>query len=121
MYRDTAGKFEQEQCNVCCEEFEGEALVRELPECGHVFHSECIKMWCERQRGAGFPCPLCKVEIAVIGVGGALYENAMSAEASGRHLIVGLPNPGGEEERETDRGNRSVNGEYFGVPVSTQV
>ncbi|KDD76012.1 hypothetical protein H632_c397p1 [Helicosporidium sp. ATCC 50920] len=49
---------EQEQCSVCCCEFEPAEEVVALP-CAHVFHAECIQEWLLRSKR----CPLCHVEV----------------------------------------------------------
>ncbi|KAF8642630.1 hypothetical protein HU200_067311 [Digitaria exilis] len=48
-----------EQCSVCLEDFEAGEMVRRLPECGHMFHVECIDMWLESHR----TCPVCRCNL----------------------------------------------------------
>ena len=44
-------------CIICMEKFEENELVKQLL-CGHVFHSDCIDKWLEKEK----KCPFCKAE-----------------------------------------------------------
>ena len=61
MYREArkqgqaAGK-EAECCAVCLERYGDSDVVRVLPDCGHLFHRECVDPWL-RQRPT---CPVCR-------------------------------------------------------------
>lgn len=46
-----------EACSICLAEFESEDLVSQPPKCSHVFHTDCIDKWVERNN---FTCPLCR-------------------------------------------------------------
>uniref|UniRef100_A0A0D9WVP1 RING-type domain-containing protein n=1 Tax=Leersia perrieri TaxID=77586 RepID=A0A0D9WVP1_9ORYZ len=43
-------------CPVCLENYGDGEVVRTLPDCGHVFHRECVDPWL-RQRPT---CPVCR-------------------------------------------------------------
>jgi E3 ubiquitin-protein ligase ATL41 len=45
-------------CVVCLSELADSDKVRELPNCGHVFHVECVDAWLH----ARTTCPLCRAE-----------------------------------------------------------
>jgi E3 ubiquitin-protein ligase ATL41 len=45
-------------CAVCLSEFADGEKVRELPNCGHAFHVECVDAWLR----ARTTCPLCRAE-----------------------------------------------------------
>jgi hypothetical protein len=54
-------------CSICYEEYEVGETVRYLPECGHIYHIECIDQWCltrpsnnNNQSITQVTCPLCK-------------------------------------------------------------
>lgn len=53
---DAIEEFETEgSCAICTDEIvKGKRLA-----CSHVFHSSCLKMWCERE----VSCPICRAEI----------------------------------------------------------
>jgi Ring finger domain len=48
-------------CSVCLEPFGEGEIVRELPRCRHLFHTECIDMWLYSHT----TCPMCR---SIIGV-----------------------------------------------------
>lgn len=41
---------------MCLSEFDGHDLLRLLPTCNHVFHTECIDAWL----GSHVTCPVCR-------------------------------------------------------------
>ncbi|KAF9593540.1 hypothetical protein IFM89_024129 [Coptis chinensis] len=43
-------------CSVCLSEFEEKETVKLIPNCGHVYHSECIDKWFVSH----VSCPLCR-------------------------------------------------------------
>jgi hypothetical protein len=53
--RQAAGE-EAACCAVCLERYGDSDLIRVLPDCGHLFHRECIDPWL-RQRPT---CPVCR-------------------------------------------------------------
>ncbi|WCJ22752.1 RING/U-box superfamily protein [Euphorbia peplus] len=46
-----------ESCAVCLYEFEGEAEIRWLKNCKHIFHRGCLDRWMDHDRNT---CPLCR-------------------------------------------------------------
>ena len=45
-------EVENQMCAICTEDFDkGKKLG-----CGHIFHTDCLKMWCERES----TCPICR-------------------------------------------------------------
>ncbi|KAK9715943.1 hypothetical protein RND81_06G200300 [Saponaria officinalis] len=50
------GPSTQNSCTVCLGEYKGSEMVRELGECGHVFHVECVDSWLRLNP----TCPLCR-------------------------------------------------------------
>ncbi|CAM8946427.1 unnamed protein product [Rhodiola kirilowii] len=46
------------ECSVCLSLLEEEEMVRQLPNCKHAFHVECIDKWLEFNTS----CPLCRAE-----------------------------------------------------------
>ena len=49
---------EKRKCCICLEDYKNDDEVLTLP-CIHIFHSNCIKSWAERQNN----CPICKYEL----------------------------------------------------------
>ncbi|KAI3997729.1 hypothetical protein MKX01_011804 [Papaver californicum] len=46
-------------CAVCIGEYEDEDVLRLLPKCRHVFHSECIDKWFDSHS----TCPVCRSDL----------------------------------------------------------
>ena len=49
------------ECTICFEEFLPGQMVKDVPSCFHIFHSECLDMWLLQK----FNCPNCNLEIKV--------------------------------------------------------
>ncbi|KAJ6937597.1 hypothetical protein NC652_012039 [Populus alba x Populus x berolinensis] len=47
-------------CSICLVELEKEDMVSQLSRCMHVFHTDCIDKWIQRDH---FTCPLCRTSI----------------------------------------------------------
>lgn len=54
------GRQLPESCAVCLYEFEGDAEVRRLSNCRHVFHRCCLDRWVEHDQRT---CPLCRAPV----------------------------------------------------------
>ncbi|RAL42343.1 hypothetical protein DM860_012126 [Cuscuta australis] len=54
-----ARRFGGEECCICLGVFEEKEVVRVMPECMHVFHSQCIVRWLTARSN----CPLCRSTI----------------------------------------------------------
>lgn len=52
------GQYNDQQCQVCLEEFKSGDDIRTLP-CLHIYHKKCIDQWLVRNR----TCPICKEAI----------------------------------------------------------
>ncbi|CAI0458007.1 unnamed protein product [Linum tenue] len=60
------------ECAVCLNEFVEEEKLRRIPNCGHVFHIDCIDVWLQSNAN----CPLCRTSITsstAAGVGLLLF------------------------------------------------
>ena len=55
-------KENQESCVICVEDFMPNTLVREVPQCKHIFHEDCLMKWVETKLAAP-DCPYCRTEI----------------------------------------------------------
>ncbi|KHN45034.1 RING finger protein 24-like [Glycine soja] len=54
----------EETCAVCLSQLSVEDEVRELMNCYHVFHRECIERWLEHEHENHIPtCPLCRAPL----------------------------------------------------------
>lgn len=54
----------EDQCAVCLNAMEAKQLTRELRNCSHVFHKQCLDAWIDN---SNVTCPLCRADL--------LYEN----------------------------------------------
>jgi hypothetical protein len=52
-----------ESCSICITDFTIGEMVRLLPQCGHAFHSECVRKWLVDQKSAY--CPLCQARVLI--------------------------------------------------------
>lgn len=48
------------ECAVCLNEFQDGEKLRSIPNCGHVFHIDCIDIWLQNNAN----CPLCRTSIS---------------------------------------------------------
>ena len=46
------------KCSICLLEFKSSELIKELPECSHYYHADCILRWL----GQTNTCPICRHE-----------------------------------------------------------
>lgn len=56
----TGGAEDHDSCTICLEDFEHLEVLLRVP-CGHLFHTECIKVWLENDRS----CPNCRHPVTV--------------------------------------------------------
>ena len=57
-------KFAQDSCVICFDEFKENTMLREIPDCSHIFHGSCLQTWWEQQpRGNDIACPLCNCTV----------------------------------------------------------
>lgn len=54
--RDFGGERSICECVVCLNEFHEDEKLRVIPNCGHVFHIDCIDIWLQNN----VSCPLCR-------------------------------------------------------------
>uniref|UniRef100_A0A6M2EJX3 RING-type E3 ubiquitin transferase n=1 Tax=Populus davidiana TaxID=266767 RepID=A0A6M2EJX3_9ROSI len=43
-------------CSICLQDYKDSDLLRLLPECGHLFHAQCIDLWLKLHP----TCPICR-------------------------------------------------------------
>ncbi|KAF8091348.1 hypothetical protein N665_0447s0008 [Sinapis alba] len=44
------------QCHICLGDFEGNHMLRQLPDCNHLFHLKCVDTWLRQNP----TCPVCR-------------------------------------------------------------
>jgi len=48
---------ENSQCPICLVEYAASEVLRQLPICGHIFHTSCVDSWLQKQP----TCPVCRI------------------------------------------------------------
>ncbi|KAG8045673.1 hypothetical protein GUJ93_ZPchr0008g12422 [Zizania palustris] len=75
-------------CAVCLSELADGDKVRRLPNCGHVFHVECVDAWLRSRT----TCPLCRAEAEVPNAqsssAAATPATASSSQGAGATTVV---------------------------------
>ncbi|KAM0874325.1 hypothetical protein ACQ4PT_037487 [Festuca glaucescens] len=72
-------------CAVCLSEFADGEKVRELPNCGHMFHVECVDAWLRTRT----TCPLCRTEAELPQTQGNGKAEAASSSATEPPVLFG--------------------------------
>lgn len=62
-YRKESGAAARAECAVCLAELADGDEARELPNCGHLFHLQCVDAWLRTRT----TCPLCRAGAEVPG------------------------------------------------------
>jgi hypothetical protein len=57
-------EYLQEECSICCSEYEKEDNIRQLLICNHIYHKECINDWIYSYDNR--TCPLCRKKVDLI-------------------------------------------------------
>ncbi|CAN0853256.1 E3 ubiquitin-protein ligase ATL41 [Linum grandiflorum] len=81
-YKVAAGDSQPIGCSVCLEPVVEDSTVKELPNCKHLFHVECIDLWL---RG-GTNCPNCRAAVEVVVGGG---EAQLSTPPTEQEVVGG--------------------------------
>ncbi|XP_028785712.1 RING-H2 finger protein ATL70-like [Neltuma alba] len=64
-------------CSICLGDYNESEWLRELPDCGHLFHRKCIDMWLRMSPS----CPLCRTSPLPTPVSTPLAEVAALARS----------------------------------------
>lgn len=90
-YQKSTGAAGDADCAVCLSELADGDKVRELPNCGHVFHVECVDAWLRSRT----TCPLCRggAEPETELKGNGKEEEAQSSSSSSSAAATGPPQP----------------------------
>ncbi|XP_071721431.1 RING-H2 finger protein ATL70-like [Rutidosis leptorrhynchoides] len=63
-FSDVKVKRKDSCCSICLVDYKGKDLLRQLPDCGHLFHVKCVDPWlrlnptCPNCRTSPIPTPL---------------------------------------------------------------
>ncbi|KAG0535959.1 hypothetical protein BDA96_03G022700 [Sorghum bicolor] len=98
-------------CAVCLSELADGEKVRALPDCGHVFHVDCVDAWLRSRT----TCPVCRAEVrpkATAGIDARPSPPPALIGAAGATLVVTVEGGGAAETGDARR--TSVLG--FGQP-----
>lgn len=79
-YRKEGAATAGADCAVCLSELADGEKVRELPNCGHSFHVECVDAWLRSRT----TCPLCRAEAELPKGNGKAEVAAQSSSSSAR-------------------------------------
>ncbi|CAL1373732.1 unnamed protein product [Linum trigynum] len=90
-HRKAAEIREINTCTVCMEGIMGEEEVRELCNCEHVFHRECLDHWVDMGR---VTCPLCRA---------MLFPGSLGLAQLRAYSSPSMSSPDHEQERGRDR------------------
>ncbi|KAF7061831.1 hypothetical protein CFC21_068495 [Triticum aestivum] len=78
-YRKESGAAARAECAVCLAELADGDEARELPNCGHLFHLECVDAWLRTRT----TCPLCRAQAAGLpGEHGKAQSSSSSVAAA---------------------------------------
>ncbi|CAG8537600.1 13609_t:CDS:2 [Ambispora leptoticha] len=50
-------RYSNDMCSICLEEFQDGEILRLLPNCSHLYHTDCVDKWLNTKSSQ---CPLCK-------------------------------------------------------------
>lgn len=91
------------RCPICILKLSKEESVREIGDCGHVFHSECLEAWLKVKP----QCPVCKMELkpgqrrepqlVVVEEGKPLFPNLLEADEREEEPAVAMSDREEEE------------------------
>ncbi|KAM7488265.1 hypothetical protein LguiB_025749 [Lonicera macranthoides] len=96
-------KQEESECAVCLNEFQEQENLRMIPNCGHVFHIDCIDVWLQSNSN----CPLCRTSISIPS---QMDQSANSQDITGDdqdYVVIEL----GRDQNEDQSSNQ--------LPIST--
>ena len=69
----------EDMCVVCLSHFQVGEIVRELPDCSHFFHTECISPWLTERSNC---CPVCKTPVDSASLYSPTEERSSSSSSS---------------------------------------
>ena len=52
----------QDSCAICLEEFNDGETIKKMPDCGHIFHGDCITNWLKMHNN----CPYCRLRLNIL-------------------------------------------------------
>ncbi|KAL6006141.1 hypothetical protein ACLOJK_040187 [Asimina triloba] len=73
QFSSLKGAKEGLECAVCLSRFEGNDILRLLPNCKHAFHIDCIGQWLESHSS----CPLCRQKVDAQNIDIFAYSSSL--------------------------------------------
>ncbi|CAH8382008.1 unnamed protein product [Eruca vesicaria subsp. sativa] len=56
LYSEVKGNSMSSCCHICLGDFKGNHMLRQLPDCNHLFHLKCVDTWLRLNP----TCPVCR-------------------------------------------------------------
>ncbi|GMP49055.1 hypothetical protein CsSME_00016177 [Camellia sinensis var. sinensis] len=86
VYLSDQNKEHGLECVVCLSVFEDNEVGREMPNCGHVFHVECIDVWLTSHLN----CPICRAPVLIAEIDSVSSNDAARDEES--EIVIEVSN-----------------------------
>ncbi|MCD7451533.1 hypothetical protein HAX54_012519 [Datura stramonium] len=56
IHKDSTGSSSTSCCSICLADYKNSDMLRQLPDCGHLFHLKCVDPWLRLHP----TCPVCR-------------------------------------------------------------
>ncbi|KAG6765072.1 hypothetical protein POTOM_029086 [Populus tomentosa] len=86
-------------CSICLQDYKDSDLLRLLPECGHLFHAQCIDLWLKLHP----TCPICRNSPVPTPI-----NVTETASREPRRVLYDACTPSKDSSSTTDRGSIAI-------------